>query len=149
MVNVALIAIAERNITELSATADRIFEASRQCVSVVNNTENFKNSSQCSDSGSELANLRRDIGELQQMFKNFLNTGNDNNNRKNNLNFRSRSHSRDRRWHSRERKNFQDPNPLCYYHNKFKDSAKKCKPPCSMNKRFSEENRVNSFSKNQ
>lgn len=122
VVNVALISLEDRNITELSAIADRIFEASRQCVSVVNSTESSGNSSNFSHSNSELTNMRQDIRELQQMFKQFLNTENSTNNR-NNFNFRSRSHSRDRRSHSRDRNNFQNSNSLCFYHKNFKGNA--------------------------
>lgn len=143
VVNVALIPLADKNIVELSAIADRIWEASRQCVSVVQKPENSVN--------NELSDIRRDIQKLQKMFSDCLdgNQGNDSNfnlrgSSRPSFNFRNNSRTSS----STQNRNFNRvTNELCYFHKKFGNNARKCTPSCPQNKQFVEMNRL--FPKNQ
>lgn len=67
-----------------------------------------------------------------------------NNNGNNNFHSRSRSHTRTKsntRFNSRNRSNSRGNDNLCYYHKKFNDMARKCKPYCKNFKIFNETNR--------
>lgn len=149
VINVALIPFADREIIEVSAIADRIWEASGQNISSVN-TDNYNpnyNSLPSSSSNDSLSNVRNDIQELRNMFKEFMNLNVRSNNNNNNSNFRARSRSRS---HSRNKysNTNNNNNNLCYYHKKFADRARKCSPFCLHFTTFNETKKSVSFPKN-
>jgi hypothetical protein len=112
----SLIPLDTKDINEVLKLADRIWEATTASVSSVGSLKTGSSNTSASD---EVSELRKEISELKNMFQKFS-TGNRGR-------FQQRSFNRNR---SRSRGRSKD-NSWCTYHQRFKNKAKNCTPPCS------------------
>lgn len=128
VINVALIPLIKdgKDISQLAEIADKIFEVSSGfSVSLVNAPSTVKAVSVQNNKYEQLVN---EISELKRVVHGLLNQGNSSSNQRS----RSRSGSRFRSG-SRNAKRDTNKYPLCWYHYKFGDKARKCDKPCNFN----------------
>lgn len=112
----AILSVSEDSLDKLALMADKIHETAGAGVEEV----------QCSKTSlSEFSELRAQIAELSKQVEHFSRSR-----ERQNRDFNNRSFSGRRR--SQTPKNKESRNQ-CWYHWKFGESAKRCKPPCSFN----------------
>lgn len=114
VVNVALIPHEDSDIKEMSAMADKIWEASR-----LSQPYQVSSIGPSASTSSSISELKHEIEELKKLVRN-ISFNQD----------RNRSQSRGRA-RSIQRAESSQGAKLCWYHLKFKENAQKCISPCS------------------
>ena len=137
----AILSASSDTLDKLSEMADKIWELRPTTSSFVNSCSSAKRSmSDLPQDTNEQSSMDKIQQQLSELTLQVAELSRRNPNRDDNYN-RNRSFSR-RRWQSRSRSpNRESRNTnstrVCYYHQKFKDQAKKCVFPCSKaNTRF-------------
>lgn len=122
-VNVALISLNDKDISDLIVIADKIYEATQMSnnLSIVNHDSRT----------SATTDLRHEIQELREMVKKLSHSNRSRPQHRSNHSSNSQYSSRTP---SKHRSLSRSQNTVCWYHKRFGDNARKCQDNCSFKK---------------
>lgn len=124
-ISISLIAVGDKDVEDLSAIADRIYDAT-ESIGVYNISND--NSSPGTSKQTQMDPTEIRLARLESMFADFslrrsrsLNRGS---------NYKSNSYQNRSRSGSKNKRRSANRNSTCYYHRKFSDNARRCIQPC-------------------